>query len=102
MSPPIQSSSLEVCGAFPSGETAYSCYCAAGDTSGSLWGNDPYTADSSICAAAVHSGYIDEQGGDVHVLGLGGLSSYFGDENNGVTSGDWGAYGESFVFDRNR
>ena len=99
---PLSISQLPICGAFPAGEAQYVCYCPAGEQSGSLWGNDPYTADSAICAAAVHSGYIDENGGDVYVLGLGGLDEYYGDENNGVTSGSWGSYGESFVFDRNR
>ena len=95
-------SEYAACGAYPVGQNEYACYCAPGDTSGSLWGNDPYTADSSICAAAVHSGYIGEDGGDVYVLGLPGLSGYYGAENNGVTSGDWGSYSNSFVSDRNR
>ena len=95
-------SDLPVCSTIPSGVDEFSCNCPKNPTRGSVWGNDPYTADSDICTAGVHSGYLDEEGGDVVVLRVQGLSSYTGGESFDVTTSDWGAYGESITFDWNR
>ncbi len=77
------------------------CSCAPGEAGGSVWGNGPYTADSDICAAAVHTGVIGPDGGDVRALRTAGLESYFGSEFNGVTTRNWASYGTSFVLDWN-
>ncbi len=55
------------CGRFPSDQDGYLCNCAAGLTLSSVWGSGPYTADSNICTAAVHSGVVSKNGGAVFV-----------------------------------
>ncbi len=101
--PVTAASDLPVCTSIPNGVDAYDCYCTPNGANKSIWGNDPYTADSDICTAARHVGYIEAaDGGDVFVLRLQGLSSYYGDENNGITSGDWNSFGSSIIFDWNR
>ncbi|GGL59237.1 LCCL domain-containing protein [Wenxinia marina] len=89
------------CDGYPAGEPEVACSCT-GQESGTVWGSGPYTADSDICTAALHSGYIDNVGGPVFAVGTSGLDSYRGSELNGVTTRDWGSYGTSFVFDWNR
>lgn len=64
-----------------------------GNTSGTVWGSGPYTDDSDICAAAVHSGHL--QTGELKFVGIRRLPSqkYFeGSTRNGVTSGDYGEF----------
>ena len=73
--------------------------CSPGGTAHSVWGSDIYTADSSICTAAVHSGLITyEQGGAVTIELRPGRSIYGCSERNGVTTSDYGSYQHSFVF----
>lgn len=76
-----------------------SCECsakAAGD--GHVWGTDVYTADSSLCRAAVHAGVIEPGGGRITAYPLPGRGSYDGEERNGVRSQDYGKYDRSFAF----
>ncbi len=97
------SGALPACTTIPSGVDTYQCSCAASSgQAGSVWGNSPYTYDSNICAAAIHSGVIDKSGGDVTVLRIGGLDAYRGSESNGIKTSDWGKYSSSIVFDWNR
>lgn len=73
-----------------------SCPVCAGDE-GSVWGTDIYTDDSSVCLAAAHAGSISlEVGGLVLVTMSEGLESYTGSEANGVTTSDYGTWGNSF------
>ena len=73
--------------------------CSPGGTAHSVWGSDIYTADSSICTAAVHSGLITfQQGGSVTVELRPGRPIYGASERNGVTTSDYGSYQHSFVF----
>jgi hypothetical protein len=73
--------------------------CSSGGAARSVWGSDIYTADSSICTAAVHSGLITyQQGGDVTIELRPGRSIYGCSERNGVTTGAYGSYARSFVF----
>lgn len=66
---------------------------------GSVWGTDTYTADSSICTAAIHAGRFDlDEGGTVTIEVTAGEDSYTGSTANGVTTSDYGEYGTSFVF----
>jgi len=74
-----------------------SCVCPA-RPGGEVFGTGIYTADSSICAAALHAGAISPSGGRVTLRGAGGCTSYSGSTAHGVTSRAWGAYGESFFF----
>lgn len=86
------------CGPYPVGQSEYSCTCPPFDGTGAVWGSDPYTADSSICLAAIHAGVIGGDGGDVWVREVEGQDSYDGTFNNGVETRSWGSYGASFTF----
>lgn len=88
-------------GALPEDQRAgaVSCSCAADQARGPVWGTGVYTADSSICNAAVHAGVIPAEGGKVTVRGAPGCGRYAGTAAHGVTSGAWGPFGASFVFD---
>jgi hypothetical protein len=67
---------------------------------GGLWGTDVYTADSGICRAASHAGFIGPQGGVVAVILEPGRPAYRGMVRNGIQSNDYGAYGKSFRLER--
>ncbi len=73
--------------------------CPAGcdATSGTIWGTEIYTDDSSICVAAIHMGVIDETGGVVLVSYAEGQSSYASTLLNGITSSEYGEWGASFT-----
>ncbi len=101
---PARSSGLPACGQMPSGEAALQCACTGsdGELGASVWGSGPYTADSGICAAAVHAGVLQAgQPGAVSVLRIQGLDAYSGSTANGVTTRRWGAYDSSITFNRN-
>lgn len=64
-----------------------------------VYGTREYTADSYICAAAVHDGRIDDNiGGEVVVKKRPGLPHYVGTTKHGVVSQDYGSWHQSFVF----
>ena len=76
----------------------YKFKCPAGGKEGNVWGTDIYTADSSICNAAVHAGKLTmDSGGSVTIELRPGESSYKGTTRNGIKTSDYGAYGRSFV-----
>jgi hypothetical protein len=76
----------------------YKFKCPAGGKEGNVWGTDIYTADSSICNAAVHAGKLTMDGGGSVTIELRpGESSYKGTIRNGIKTSDYGAYGRSFV-----
>ena len=73
----------------------------AGKHAGYVWGSDIYTDDSMVCQAAVHAGLITfARGGTVTLEIRPGMSSYQSSSRNGITSGEYGAFGGSFVFVR--
>lgn len=73
--------------------------CSANGAAGSVWGSGPYTADSSVCTAAVHSGLITfEKGGTVVVEIAPGADSYAGTTANGVKTSEYGRFNTSFIF----
>jgi len=73
-------------------------HCPPGGHAYTVWGNNPYTDDSSICTAAVHAGAIVlDAGGKVEVEIRPGEPSYKGSLRNGVQSGQWSEWGGSFV-----
>jgi len=77
------------------------CGCSAeAAASGAVWGSEPYTGDSAICRAAVHSGAIRPGGGIVHLRVTAGSDNYPASTRNGVSAGSWGSYAKSFEFDR--
>ncbi len=73
------------------------CQCAA-PGGGSVWGSDTYTADSDLCRAARHAGFIGPQGGPVTLNMGGALERFRGSRRNDVATSDFGAYGPSFTF----
>lgn len=76
----------------------YKFFCPPGGMSAMIWGVDIYTADSSICTAAVHAGVITlETGGPVTVEFRPGRSVYGSTTRNGITSKNFGEYPHSFV-----
>lgn len=89
------------CSTMPAGAEIYECACPAGPYAGSAWGSGPYTNDSNICAAALHSGVLTAAGGPVRVLAAPGLQSYRGSEWNGASTMDYGPWSGSISFDRN-
>jgi hypothetical protein len=73
--------------------------CPAGGSLGSVWGNNPYTDDSSVCSAAVHAGLVDaRQGGHVLISICEGRQAYTGNHRNGVKSMSYGPFSGSFSF----
>lgn len=73
--------------------------CPPGGAPHSVWGSDIYTADSSICTAAVHSGLITfERGGAVTINLKKGRNMYGASERNGVTTSPYGSWPLSFAF----
>lgn len=72
--------------------------CPSKGKAGTVWGTDIYTADSSICNAAVHAGKLTmESGGAVEIELRPGESSYKGSTRNGIKTNDFGPYARSFV-----
>ncbi|MEP6946779.1 MAG: LCCL domain-containing protein [Acidobacteriota bacterium] len=76
----------------------YKFECPPNGTAQSVWGSDIYTADSSICTAAVHAGIINlEDGGQVEVEFRPGRSIYGSTTRNGITSSTYGEYPHSII-----
>ena len=70
-----------------------------GASSGSAWGTDIYTDDSTITYAAVHAGAIAVGVTDyVYVKVLPGQSNYISSTQNGITSSSWGSWNGSYTF----
>jgi len=68
-----------------------------GVNSGSLWGTDSYTTDSTLAMAAVHSGLLQSgQTGVIRVTMLPGQAVYQGSTRFGVTSSGYGQYPASY------
>ncbi|CAK6434920.1 unnamed protein product [Pipistrellus nathusii] len=73
--------------------------CPAGcqDPKYHVYGTSVYASSSSVCAAAVHSGVLDNSGGKVLVQKVAGQSGYRGSYSNGVQSLSLPRWRESFV-----
>ncbi|XP_035883746.1 vitrin isoform X2 [Phyllostomus discolor] len=73
--------------------------CPAGcqDPKYHVYGTDIYASYSSVCAAAVHSGVLDNSGGRILVRKVAGQSGYKGSYANGVQSSSLPRWRESFV-----
>jgi hypothetical protein len=102
--PEVEGASGEPCPATMLGQEGRStsegleCTCAPQQITGSVWGSDLYTFDSSICSAARHAGMIPAGGGAVTVFAAGRCSKFTGAVRNGVTTGDWGVFEHTFAF----
>lgn len=80
-------------------EDPLTCECSTDAVRmGTVWGIGVYTADSSICRAAVHAGVITAAGGTVTIDSRPGRTSYEGRTRNGVTSKAYGKWPRSFAF----
>jgi flagellar basal body-associated protein FliL len=76
----------------------YKFQCPESGTPSAIWGSDIYTADSSICTAAVHAGIISlEKGGTVTIEFRPGRATYGSTVRNGITSNTFGEFARSFV-----
>lgn len=77
----------------------YKLFCPTGGSGTSVWGTDTYTADSSVCVAAVHAGLISyASGGNVTVRIKTGQSRYYPSLRNSVSTNGYGTYSKSFAF----
>src|SRR5688572_8431143 len=74
--------------------------CPATDGAGaSVYGTDVYTAESSVCPAAIHAGVLKpKQAGTVSILIGSGAKAFTGSTRNGVTTKSYGAWPTSFTF----
>jgi hypothetical protein len=73
--------------------------CPPGCTEGgTVWGNNPYTDDSAICRAAIHSGASREGGRTIMLEIMPGQESYEGSTVSDVTTSPYGSWGRSFTF----
>jgi actin-like ATPase involved in cell morphogenesis len=74
--------------------------CPSAGRAGTVWGSDVYTADSSVCTAAVHAGKTTfANGGSVVIEMQPGGSNFQGSTRNGVTTRAWPQYfGDTFKF----
>lgn len=76
----------------------YKFRCPAEGSAKSIYGNDVYTDDSSICTAAVHAGVISlERGGLVTIEFRPGRSTYGSTTRHGIKSDNYGEWARSFV-----
>ncbi|MBB6522824.1 RHS repeat-associated core domain-containing protein [Pseudoteredinibacter isoporae] len=76
----------------------HSFYCPASGSLNNVKGSSIYTADSSICSAAVHAGVIStSSGGVVKIAMKAGRGQYYGTSSNGVNSATHGQHPASFV-----
>lgn len=71
--------------------------CPANCTSGSLWGTNVYTDDSSVCTAAIHAGIIPASGGQFALVIMEGQDEYTGSTQNGITSSSWSSWERSIM-----
>ncbi len=72
-----------------------------GNTSGSIYGTEIFTSDSSLAMAAVHSGVlVPGERGIVKVTILPGQSNYVSSTRHGITSHAYSSWGVSFKVER--
>jgi hypothetical protein len=67
---------------------------------GGIWGNNPYTSDSPLGAAAVHAGAITNAGGSFYLKVIAGRGNYYATTSNGIASLSYGAWDSSYVIYR--
>lgn len=77
---------------------SYTYQCApTGAVTQTIWGSGLYTSDSSVCAAAVHSGHITTSGGSIIFQVTAGADSYPASTANGVSSVAYGPWDQAFM-----
>jgi LCCL domain len=86
-----------VVGGKPGSSLIIICPAGCAERSYSVWGSNPYTLDSNVCASAVHAGIIPSGGGRALVTISAGEPSYAASKKNGVEGRQYGRYGSSFT-----
>ena len=83
--------------------TAWHVICPSdcGTSEGSVWGSSPFTADSSVCRAAVFSGLVKGDEVDVKLTFGGKQPSFKAGTANGVTTNDFGPYEKTYTLSKN-
>lgn len=77
------------------GQTFY--FKVTGTATGSVWGSDTYTGDSTLAMAAVHAGAVRVgETGVVRVTVVEPLSRYQGTTRHGVTTSEYGPYDTAY------
>lgn len=72
-------------------------YVVTGSSSGTIWGTGTYTDDSPIAKAAVHDGHVAVGAkAAIRLTKSGGLPSYAGSTQNGITSSSYGSWSGSY------
>jgi len=80
-----------------------SCTCSAKQTrAGQVWGSGTYSAQSSVCRAALHAGVIPAEGGTVRLRSVRIAGEYEGSSQNGVPARSWTTRDGSFEFEGSR
>jgi hypothetical protein len=76
--------------------------CLASDGRiGTVYGTDVYTAESAVCAAAIHAGVLKPfQAGAVTIVFGSGARSFQGSARNGVTTRSYGPWDYTYTFAR--
>ena len=58
-------------------------------SSGDVWGSNPYTIDTDLCRAGLHSGLSNENGG-LYIIAYGGpFNNFVPSSKNGIMSNSW-------------
>jgi hypothetical protein len=81
---------------------SFTFVCPVSDgTRASVYGTDVYTADSAVCAAAIHAGVLRPGLTGIVTIVIGsGADSFASTTRNGVTSKSYGRWGTSYTFAR--
>ena len=74
----------------------YLVTCPDGCGTGTVWGTNVYTDDSSICSAAIHNGTVTAEGGAISLILLPGRDAYLSTTRHTILSATWGTWGRSF------
>ena len=72
------------------------CPASCTTSGGVLWGTGIYTADSSICKAAIHAGVLQDDGGLVEVIKQPGLNLYQASTHRAIISTNFNKWPVSF------
>ena len=83
---------------FPARARSLNCLCPPGPYRRAVWGSYYYSAESGLCAAALHAGAIGPRGGSILVRAGPGRLYYLGSRRNGVASLGMGQVGRTIVF----
>jgi hypothetical protein len=73
--------------------------CPGTDANATVYGTDTYTADSGVCAAAIHAGVLNRGAPGIVTIIMGsGAESFPGSQRNGVSTRSYAAWPYSYTF----